>query len=143
MKAGVKAMPGHMPYPYEGWCKGDAWAYAPGTGTYWADAWTLVGPCAGRMATDGEITQDEEVIMYPNPGKRGDEQVITLTFKNKPSHVKVIMQDINGVAAFENQYHNLTTNSLTVKIPSLSNGMYIMRIKTDVSFHTKKYLVTE
>lgn len=28
------------PFPYSGWCKGAAWAYAPGTGTAWADAWT-------------------------------------------------------------------------------------------------------
>ena len=29
-----------------GWCSSTAaWAYAPGTGTYWTDAWALVGPC--------------------------------------------------------------------------------------------------
>ena len=29
-----------------GWCSSTAaWAYAPGTGTYWTDAWSLVGPC--------------------------------------------------------------------------------------------------
>lgn len=29
-----------------GWCSSaSAWAYAPGTGSAWADAWTLVGPC--------------------------------------------------------------------------------------------------
>ena len=32
-------------YPYSGWCNGSAWAYAPGTGSYWQDAWTLVGAC--------------------------------------------------------------------------------------------------
>src|SRR5258706_2148554 len=31
-----------------GWCSSTAtWAYAPGTGTYWTDAWALVGPCTG------------------------------------------------------------------------------------------------
>ncbi len=31
-----------------GWCSSTAaWAYAPGTGTYWTDAWTLVGSCSG------------------------------------------------------------------------------------------------
>ena len=29
-----------------GWCSSSAaWAYAPGTGMYWTDAWSLVGPC--------------------------------------------------------------------------------------------------
>jgi len=27
------------PFPYSGWCGGAAWAYAPGTGTAWQDAW--------------------------------------------------------------------------------------------------------
>ncbi|MCG9677340.1 glycosyl hydrolase family 18 protein [Vibrio sp. Isolate24] len=27
------------PYPYSGWCSGAAWAYAPGTGSAWSDAW--------------------------------------------------------------------------------------------------------
>lgn len=35
------------PSPYSGWCNGAAWAYAPGTGAHWQDAWLLVGPCEG------------------------------------------------------------------------------------------------
>ncbi|MGG8496755.1 Ig-like domain-containing protein [Tenacibaculum sp. TC6] len=31
-----------------GWCSSTAdWAYAPGTGTYWQDAWAKVGTCGG------------------------------------------------------------------------------------------------
>ena len=31
-----------------GWCSSSAgWAYAPGEGQYWQDAWTLVGDCGG------------------------------------------------------------------------------------------------
>lgn len=31
-----------------GWCSSSAaWAYAPGTGMHWQDAWTLMGPCSG------------------------------------------------------------------------------------------------
>src|SRR5262245_34770166 len=31
-----------------GWCSSTAaWAYAPGTGSAWQDAWTLLGPCGG------------------------------------------------------------------------------------------------
>ncbi len=36
------------PFPNSGWCNGAAWAYAPGTGAHWEDAWTLVGPCDGN-----------------------------------------------------------------------------------------------
>ncbi|PMI94168.1 hypothetical protein BCU63_12925 [Vibrio splendidus] len=27
------------PWPYTGWCSGAKWAYAPGTGLYWQQAW--------------------------------------------------------------------------------------------------------
>ncbi len=31
-----------------GWCSSSAaWAYAPGTGAHWTDAWSHVGPCGG------------------------------------------------------------------------------------------------
>ena len=30
------------PHPYTGWCAGAAWAYAPGIGTYWDQAWTKI-----------------------------------------------------------------------------------------------------
>lgn len=44
-KAGtrVKGKDGNIyeckPFPYAGWCKGAAWAYSPGDGVNWADAW--------------------------------------------------------------------------------------------------------
>ncbi|WP_082191405.1 glycosyl hydrolase family 18 protein [Cellvibrio sp. pealriver] len=35
-----------------GWCASTAtWAYAPGTGTYWQDAWTAGGNCPGTSAS--------------------------------------------------------------------------------------------
>ncbi len=40
------------PYPYEGWCNGAAWAYEPGVGDHWQDAWDLVGPCDGGGGND-------------------------------------------------------------------------------------------
>jgi chitinase len=30
------------PFPYSGWCGQAAWAYEPGRGLYWADAWDAV-----------------------------------------------------------------------------------------------------
>lgn len=61
-------------WPYSGWCDGAAWAYAPGTGTYWEDAWTLVGTCAAaasasasaRIATVASETADD-IFYAPNP----------------------------------------------------------------------------
>ena len=48
------------PFPNSGWCNGAAWAYAPGTGNHWEDAWVLIGPCndnPGNGAPSVSITQ--------------------------------------------------------------------------------------
>lgn len=34
-------------YPYNGWCNGAAWAYEPGVGAHWQDAWTYLQECSG------------------------------------------------------------------------------------------------
>lgn len=40
-----------------GWCSSTAaWAYAPGTGSYWTQAWSLVGACSGTVAPTATAT---------------------------------------------------------------------------------------
>ncbi|RYE12238.1 MAG: hypothetical protein EOP51_31920, partial [Sphingobacteriales bacterium] len=52
------------PYPYSGWCNGAAWAYAPGTGAYWSDAWTLISSCAATAAPSARLSAE---VFSPNP----------------------------------------------------------------------------
>lgn len=33
-------------YPFSGWCNGSAWAYEPGVGAHWQDAWNDLGDCS-------------------------------------------------------------------------------------------------
>lgn len=33
-------------YPFSGWCNGSAWAYEPGVGAHWQDAWIDLGDCS-------------------------------------------------------------------------------------------------
>jgi chitinase/chitodextrinase len=64
------------PWPNSGWCNGQAAAYAPGTGSAWADAWTLVGPCSGNNgnAPAVSITSPTNGATFPTVG-----QVITIS----------------------------------------------------------------
>ncbi|MEO9967239.1 MAG: glycosyl hydrolase family 18 protein [Reichenbachiella sp.] len=32
-------------YPFSGWCNGSGWAYEPGIGNHWQDAWNDLGEC--------------------------------------------------------------------------------------------------
>jgi len=57
-------------WPYSGWCNGAAWAYAPGTGTYWTDAWYDRGSCSARIASDAGTTNTADtldMLPFPNP----------------------------------------------------------------------------
>jgi hypothetical protein len=130
------------PYPYSGWCNGAAWAYGPGTGTYWQDAWTLVGTCsAGRSATRNQPVKAMEfedfeaaskgLHMFPNPGKSGVGQTLTFTFESDPGAVNVKFRDINGSEVFGQQYQQVKNKSLTVELPVLPTGLYMLRVNSE------------
>ncbi|MBT1701703.1 Ig-like domain-containing protein [Chryseosolibacter indicus] len=140
-------------YPYTGWCNGPAWAYAPGTGTYWQDAWILVGACASaRVKTadvntiteeeaDLELSGDEDGLsLYPNPGNAGEKNKVTFHFKDKANEVKVILRDINGSIVFEKPFTGVK-QKLTVEFPSVTNGLYIIRVQGLNKSWVKKYIV--
>ncbi|HEY9046939.1 MAG TPA: glycosyl hydrolase family 18 protein, partial [Ohtaekwangia sp.] len=130
------------PYPYSGWCNGAAWAYAPGTGTYWQDAWILKGTCSsGRVeATDFE-TDAAGLSLYPNPAESGKSKTITLVFEKNPGDVQVQLRNMNGAEVFTKGYGDVKSTTLQVDIPPLSQGLYIVRVKGDNTTWFRKYLV--
>jgi hypothetical protein len=46
-------------WPYTSWCSGAAWAYAPGEGIYWENAWILVSEGQGNSDDSGDDTDDD------------------------------------------------------------------------------------
>lgn len=42
-------------YPFSGWCNGSAWAYEPGVGAHWEDAWTDLGDCGGTNPPGNQL----------------------------------------------------------------------------------------
>ncbi|MDF2455193.1 MAG: type sorting protein, partial [Cytophagaceae bacterium] len=55
-------------WPYSGWCNGAAWAYAPGSGAYWSDAWYDRGSCSARKNAEVSAAVNiEEVDLLPVP----------------------------------------------------------------------------
>jgi hypothetical protein len=68
---------------------------------------------------------------------------VTLTFEKIPAHVKVYLQDVNGLQAFTDQQNNIKTNKVIVKMPSLPQGLYIMRVQTENKFWLRKYLIKD
>jgi chitinase len=138
------------PHPFSGWCNGAAWAYAPGTGTYWSDAWILRGSCTARAdahadetAVVKEITfQDNDgLVMFPNPGKVGKENTITLAFKTDPGQVSIHLYDLNGNVITALSIMDQKDSIRTAATPALPAGVYLLKVKGVRQFWIKKCVI--
>jgi hypothetical protein len=131
------------PYPYSGWCNGAAWAYAPGTGTYWTDAWILKGSCSGGGGSETSLIVDdheEGLALYPNPAD-GHDRTITLKFDQAPGKLMIHLKDMNGVEKYAQYYKEVKSESVRVELPELPQGLYFIRVNTSDRSWIRKYLV--
>jgi hypothetical protein len=104
------------PYPYTGWCNGAAWAYAPGTGSYWQDAWILIGSCTASASSASLPTS----ILSPNPAT----DVLNINL-NESSIVTIY--NAMGNVAFPTTH--VQANG-TLNISNVPGGVYDVRIET-------------
>jgi chitinase len=128
-------------WPYSGWCNGAAWAYGPGTGTYWQDAWVFVSACgASTAAVQARVAEAESVAVYPNPGVTGRTATVTFGIGTSPSIATVEVKTLEGVGVYSQQY-TLTGTTLDVEIPALPAGLYLIRLQHGAKSTTQRYLV--
>jgi chitinase len=131
------------PYPYTGWCNGAAWAYGPGTGTYWTDAWILIGSCGSSRSSDETATVNSALLSNaPNPfaavttievvtAEAGD---VSVTVYNKSGQVvKVLSQG----------YLNAGTYQFLFDASGLQADMYLVKCNTPSGVITRKIIKTE
>ena len=130
------------PYPYSGWCNGAAWAYGPGTGAYWSDAWTLVGSCNARSAADGSnntsaIVNENMLSNSPNPFQENTTIEVTL---NEESDVNIAVYNKAGqiVATVLEGHLNSGTHALQFDSKALMPGLYIVKCSTNNNVITRK-----
>jgi hypothetical protein len=131
------------PYPFTGWCNGAAWAYAPGSGAYWQDAWTLVGSCSGRLAQYNQeegVAEETEISVAPNPGASGRPHVITVSFNKDAGDVRVQLINLNGTTILQSE-HKQVKRLVQVQAPALTSGLYILRVQSANRMLTTKYIV--
>ncbi|HYC83620.1 MAG TPA: hypothetical protein VEB86_00300, partial [Chryseosolibacter sp.] len=140
------------PHPYTGWCNGAAWAYAPGTGTYWQDAWILKGPCtSARLQThatpDPIVPESQESIFdddgfstFPVPGRVGLRNAVTLRFAQAPGEIVFELTDVNGGKLLNRELGNVQ-KEITVEFPALSTGLYLIHVRSAKRTWLKKYVI--
>ena len=129
-------------WPYSGWCNGASWAYAPGTGQYWQDAWTYIGSCSAAVAAkSAEVTTESlDLSVFPNPGTSGREQTVSLSFESAAGNVTVQVKTNNGLNVHTAQYKNAGA-TLNAEIPALPAGLYFIRVEGEAKTWVRRYLV--
>lgn len=106
------------PYPYTGWCNGDSWAYAPGSGLYWSEAWLDKGTCNDQVASP--ISPMSAELLVPNPAT----DLVTLTF-NQASTVRIF-----NTHGFEVIPLTKVPANGSINISQLIAGIYYFMIDT-------------
>ncbi len=107
------------PWPYEGWCNGASWAYGPGTGMYWQDAWVFVSACSPQgISAFGTDATAAEVVVVPNPA----EDHIQLLGLEDGASVSICNANGSEVLSLDNP------GSSAIDISSLPHGLYVLKI---------------
>ncbi len=118
------------PYPYSGWCNGASWAYGPGVGSYWQDAWVDNGSCTARLGAVEETASysSTEITLVPNP------VLDVLTFNlMQTSTVRIF--NAQGVEVVS---ETVVEPNETIQLSKLPAGIYQVRIDSgDVIFMKK------
>ncbi len=130
------------PWPYSGWCNGAAWAYAPGTGAYWTDAWTLVGSCNAARASNQATTNDILLSNAPNPFV--NQTTIEVTIE-EAGEVRVEVYNKSGqlVKTVSAGYFNAGTHHFEFDAAGLPSDLYIVKCNTANNSITRKMVKAE
>jgi hypothetical protein len=130
------------PYPYSGWCNGAAWAYGPGTGAYWTDAWTLVGSCsaAARFANDATVNS-AALNNYPNPFTQSTTIEVVVAEAGDVS-VKVYDKTGNEIGTVAEGYFATGTYNFSFDASHLKADLYLIKFNTSDQVYTRKMVKT-
>jgi len=113
------------PWPYSGWCAGAAAAYAPGTGTNWTDAWTLIGSCT-RIGK--EDASNSSVKIFPNPAQ----DQFTLQLKEEwEGDITVTIKTLSSETLSIQTFTYEKGAPIIVNTNQLRNGIYIVQTSQD------------
>ena len=131
------------PYPYSGWCNGAAWAYAPGTGAYWTDAWTLVGSCAASARSTSDASVNEAALNnFPNPFTNTTTVQVQVAEAGDVS-VKVYDKTGQEVGTVVTGYLATGTYNFTFDASYLKADLYLIKFTSNDKVFTRKMVKSE
>ena len=110
------------------WCSSSPAFYAPGAGSSWQQAWTLMGPCPNGSSRIRFGHSDEQVSLYPNPA----ESIATLRVEDAPEgKINIRLMDINARIVYEKSIDNKDSLfSTEIDLSNLPGGIYRIQVES-------------
>ncbi len=120
-----------------GWCSSAAaWAYAPGTGSYWQMAWTKTGVCSKSVSQ----IETKDYSVFPTVTR--DIVNVTINTKNR-SWIRISLYDFSGKLMYSQTFSELQKNTKKLfpqDVSHLKNGLYVFKIQVDNTIYHEKIL---
>ena len=112
------------------WCSGSASFYAPGAGSAWQQAWTLMGPCPNGSSRIRFDYPGEQFNLFPNPAASG----ATLRINDAPEgKINIRMTDISGRLLYEKSVDNRDSMlSTEIDLSNLPGGIYRIEVESSI-----------
>jgi chitinase len=123
------------PWPYSGWCNGAAWAYGPGTGAYWSDAWILIGSCNAKMGLQTNSSLENSIEVVPNPVEYS--ATIRMNFSIL-DHARVVITNTLGMEVYKGEIDSSAEPNLNLS--KLESGVYVIRIISNDTTYEHKFV---
>jgi len=123
------------PWPYSGWCNGAAWAYGPGTGLYWSDAWTLIGACNAKMGLQGNSSEENKIEVFPNPVEYAATIKLNVSLLE---HAQLVITNSLGMEVFKGELNSSSETQLNLS--KLESGIYVIRIISNETTYERKFV---
>ncbi len=101
-----------------GWCSGAAWAYEPGVGMYWTEAWSLIRACS-------ETAQPSDIDAQVLQSSSSTEIVIQT---EEAQIVEVNVFNILGKLVFNDKLPIDQVFRYTLNMNNLNKGIYIIQV---------------
>jgi len=134
-------------YPYSGWCNGAAWAYGPGAGTNWSDAWTRVMNCNGARLGEADAMDSKSYLVtslnsVPNPFSAATKVEVTIA---EAGEVSLEVFDNTGfsVQVLYKGYLDAGTYSYEFDSKNLKSELYLVKLNSNQQVLTKKIVKSE
>jgi GH18 family chitinase len=112
------------------WCSGSASFYAPGVGSAWQQAWSLMGACPSNSSKIifTKPVFDDLAYLYPNPTSEN----VTVFIPNTPvGQIQLHVFDVNGKNILtKNSYNEWNIYEEKLDLKDLPSGIYTIQIGT-------------